>query len=287
MCNSAGRSREVRLPTIQSRKGSVNSPPGRLRSRPPLLGLPYLRPPCSTTKCATTGIRHVSPWPAPREMLAPSERETNTWRGDGADSAARRPRPGAVTAAAPALTPSPRPRAARRGDGTAPAPIPAGRRTRADTATGADSSRALPGPDRRRFRPRAASPTTPTPATPTTPMPARRAAAQRHAGSSHVALAESFLQQHMLGTHRRAAFIRCRQEIDQGPILGKGPKELIGGVSNHLRCRSRFPLAFRPRALGISRPVGRYGRDIMSLLDGNDKGIARLRHAHTRGVETE
>ena len=82
MCNSAGRSREVRLPTIQSRQGSVNSPPGRLRSRPPLLGLPYLRPPCSTTKCATTGIRHVSPWPAPREMLAPSEREINTQRSE-------------------------------------------------------------------------------------------------------------------------------------------------------------------------------------------------------------
>ncbi len=56
MCNSAGRSREVLIPTIQSRQGSVNSPPGRLMYRPPLLGLPYLRPSSSTTKCATSGI---------------------------------------------------------------------------------------------------------------------------------------------------------------------------------------------------------------------------------------
>ncbi len=84
MCYCACRSREVRLRRFSPRKGSVSSPPGRLRSRPPLLGLPYLRPPCSTTKCATTGIRHVSPWPAPREILAPSERETNSARPESA-----------------------------------------------------------------------------------------------------------------------------------------------------------------------------------------------------------
>jgi len=72
MCNSAGRSREVLLPTIQSRKGSVNSPPGRLMSRP-LLGLPYLRPPSSQRNAPPPefntfprGPRHRKSWLPPR-----------------------------------------------------------------------------------------------------------------------------------------------------------------------------------------------------------------------------
>jgi hypothetical protein len=55
----------------------------------------------ASTKCAAAGIRHVSLWPAPPEILAPSEREINTR---------------SCHRAAPAPIPA---RAARRSDGTA------------------------------------------------------------------------------------------------------------------------------------------------------------------------
>ena len=72
----------------------------------------------ASTKCAAAGIRHVSLWPAPPEILAPSEREINTVTAPGrraaGDGGGRRRR-GAGRAAGIGARPAPSPRRAGRG----------------------------------------------------------------------------------------------------------------------------------------------------------------------------